>query len=143
MLRFNYMMLTVMTSLSVLFLSSLTISSCESKHHLTQWFSTFFSHGPLLLLISFWWNPITIWWKSLFYFLLIYKFTNFGRVEALGNTGPMREGFSRNIRPEPVNLLLLFFWIYKWLWCYIFNNLQLCLAWCYRIYDQPGFKNLM
>ena len=29
MLRFNYMMLTVMTALSVLFLSSLTISSCD------------------------------------------------------------------------------------------------------------------
>jgi hypothetical protein len=29
MLRFNYMMLTVMTVLSVLFLSSLTISSCD------------------------------------------------------------------------------------------------------------------
>ena len=25
----------------------------KSKHHLTQWFSTFFSHGPLLLLIFF------------------------------------------------------------------------------------------
>ena len=29
MFRFNYMMLTVMTALSVLFLSSLTISSCD------------------------------------------------------------------------------------------------------------------
>jgi len=25
----------------------------KSKHHLTQWFSTFFPHGPLLLLIFF------------------------------------------------------------------------------------------
>ena len=29
MFRFNYMMLTVMTAVSVLFLSSLTISSCD------------------------------------------------------------------------------------------------------------------
>jgi hypothetical protein len=29
MFRFNYMMLTVMTALSVLFLSSVTISSCD------------------------------------------------------------------------------------------------------------------
>ena len=26
-------------------------TSIKSKHHLTQWFSTFFPHGPLLLLI--------------------------------------------------------------------------------------------
>jgi len=31
----------------------------------------------------------------------------------LGNTGPMREGFSRNIGPGPVNLLLLFFCVFS------------------------------
>ena len=46
----------------------------KSKHHLTQWFSTFFSPWTTFTLNFFWWTPITIWWKTLFYVLLINKF---------------------------------------------------------------------
>ena len=37
MLRFNYMMLTVMSALSVLFLSSLTISPCDLCKTVLGW----------------------------------------------------------------------------------------------------------
>ena len=48
----------------------------KSKHHLTQWFSTFFPPWTSFTLNFFWWTAITIWWKSLFYFLLINNFRN-------------------------------------------------------------------
>jgi hypothetical protein len=43
----------------------------KSKHHLTQQFSTFFPPWSTFTLNFFWWTPITIWRKNLFYFLLI------------------------------------------------------------------------